>query len=457
MKPIEEMTIEELEISCGLVEVDEDVDEDNLRCWIDCANESINDFPIQNLPFGVFSRKETPNDHTIGVAIGDRIIDLKRAIKTKLLCDLPPEVQQALSKSTLNAFMAMGPKIWENTRYLLQRLMNEKSSILRDNEELRYMIMVPMTDVDMHLPFKIGDYTDFYTSENHARNVGKRFRPNNPLMPNFKHLPVAYHGRASSVVVSGTDIVRPKGQILESGAEAPVYKPSELLDYEIELGAVVGAGNPLGQPIAMADVADHLFGMVIINDWSARDVQKWEYQPLGPFNGKNFATSISPWVVTLEALKPYRVPGPPRKEGDPETLDYLKSEEDWALDITVEVYLSSEKMREQKMAPLLLSKGNFEGMYWTIAQMLVHHTSSGANLRTGDLLGSGTISGETDDSKGSLLEIVEPGSKGIELPDGTMRRALQDGDEVILRAYAYKEGKPRIGFGECRGIVVQPR
>ena len=314
--------------------------------------------------------------------------------------------------------------------------------------------MIPREAVDLLAPAVIGDYTDFYASVHHATNVGSMFRPDNPLMPNYKHLPVGYHGRSSSIVASGTPVRRPRGQTKADDAALPAYGPSRLLDYEMEMGFFVGPGNDLGRPIPMSRARSHIFGMVIVNDWSARDVQKWEYQPLGPFNAKNFATSISAWVVTMDALEPYRVAAPPRDEDDPPLVDYLKPVDDGAYDITVEVHLASQQMRERRMDPARISRGSFTDMYWTIEQMLVHHASTGCNFRPGDLLASGTVSGPAEDSRGCLLERTWRGQNPIKLPDGTERKFLADGDEVTMRAWCERQGAARIGFGDCRGVIV---
>ncbi|MEC7839514.1 MAG: fumarylacetoacetase [Chlamydiota bacterium] len=427
----------------------------NIHSWVEHANDPDCDFPIQNLPYGVFSRRESPLEKHIGVAIGNQIFDLNRAVDAGILQELTQEAKRALKENSLNSFMELGKESWQQTRETITSLLRTDSYQLRDSETLKKFLFVNIHEAIMHLPFKVGDYTDFYTSLHHATNVGKRFRPQNPLLPNFKHLPVGYHGRASSIVISDTPINRPYGQTKDPTENQPTFQPTKKLDYEMELGIVVGPGNEIGKRIKMEEASEHLFGMVILNDWSARDVQKWEYQPLGPFNSKNFATTISPWVVTIEALEPYKLPGPNRTENDPDILDYLKPIDDMALDITVEVWITSKKMRESAMKPILLSRTNFNSMYWTIAQMLVHHTSTGANMRPGDLFGSGTISGQEDGTKGCLLEIVEPGEDGILLSDGTRRIFLEDGDEIIMKAYSHKEGMPRIGFGECRGIVLE--
>ncbi len=425
----------------------------NLTSWIDVAPSS--DFTIQNLPYGIYRRAVGNDEPRIGVAIGDQILDIAGCIAENLLEGLAPETACALSASTLNNFFAQGPKAWRETRHAISSLLSRESATLRDNDQLQSKLLVPMSEADMLLPAAIGDYTDFYASIHHATNVGSMFRPDNPLLPNYKHLPVGYHGRASSIVPSGTDIRRPKGQTKADDAEFPTYGPCRLLDYELELGFFVGPGNEMGSPITMQDASSHIFGMVLLNDWSARDVQKWEYQPLGPFNAKNFATTISPWVVTLDALEPYRIPGPPpRGEGDPPIIDYLQPADDMGLDITVEAYLSSKQMREQGAESLRLSRGNFREMYWTIAQMLTHHASTGCNMRPGDLLGSGTISGPDEENRGCLLERTWRGQNPIPLPDGTQRKFLQDGDEVIIKAFCEKEGVARVGFGECRGVVL---
>jgi fumarylacetoacetase len=314
-----------------------------------------------------------------------------------------------------------------------------------------------MQDAVMMLPAQIGDYTDFYASIHHATRVGKLFRPGNPLLPNYKYVPIGYHGRASSIVVSGTEIHRPSGQIKNADA-APVYATSRSLDYELEIGAFIGPGNQMGQPIGISKSEEHVFGLCLVNDWSARDIQSWEYQPLGPFLAKSFATTISPWIVPMEALAPYRVAAAVRAVGDPAPLPYLSSEtaNHDGIDVTLEVFLQSGKMREARIAPDLVSRGNLRDLYWTIRQMVAHHSSNGCNLRTGDLLATGTISGPSEGSEGCLLEMKHR-SESLRLPDGETRVFLEDGDQVILRAHASKEGLPRIGFGECAGMIMGPR
>ncbi|HET7433625.1 MAG TPA: fumarylacetoacetase [Thermoanaerobaculia bacterium] len=386
------------------------------------------DFPIENLPFGVVSRD---GEAHICTAFEERILDLHACVRAGLL-DEP-----TLLEPLLNAFMAKNVTLAVKAR--IRELIANGAADAH---------MLPMRGAPMLLPVRIGDYTDFYASVHHATNVGSMFRPDNPLLPNYKWVPIGYHGRASSIVVSGTPVRRPNGQTRDDAEQPPVFGPSKRLDYEMELGVVIGRGNALGEPIAVGNALEHVFGFCLVNDWSARDIQTWEYQPLGPFLAKNFATSISPWIVTLDALKPFRTHAFQRGEGDPAPLPYLA--DDTGFDITVEVWLRTSKMSE----PQRLSRGNFRDMYWTVAQLVAHHTSNGCNLMPGDLLASGTISGTADDSRGSLLELAWRGTKPVELPDGETRKFLEDGDEVILRAYCEREGHARIGFGECRGTVA---
>ncbi|HEX2121147.1 MAG TPA: fumarylacetoacetase [Thermoanaerobaculia bacterium] len=385
------------------------------------------DFPIENLPFGVFRRD---GEAHICTAIEDRVLDLHTATREGLI-DEP-----ALLEPVLNPLMAKGAggAVRQRVRELL------------DGNVERHLL--PLRDAEMLLPARIGDYTDFYASVHHATNVGSMFRPDNPLLPNYKWLPIGYHGRSSSIVVSGTPVRRPRGQTRDDANAPPLFGPSKRLDYEMELGMFVGRGNALAEPIAVERAREHVFGFCLVNDWSARDIQTWEYQPLGPFLAKSFATSISPWIVTAEALEPFRVAAFMRAEGDPEPLPYLR--DDAGYDIHVEVWLRSAKMSE----PVRLSKGNFRDMYWTVAQLVAHHTSNGCNLQPGDLLASGTISGTSKESRGSLLELAWRGTEPVTLPTGETRKFLEDGDEVILRAYCEREGHPRIGFGECRGTIV---
>lgn len=415
--------------------------------WVESANDPETDFPLENLPFGVFSTGET--DRRIGVAIGDYVVDLKGFAE---LCPGVLPHDGALKEPTLRGLLELSSEELIGLKRVLRGLLNCEP----DDERLfeRRHLLLPVSSVQMHMPIEIGDYTDFYTSLAHATHVGKLFRPTDPLIPNFKHMPLGYHGRASSVMISGSSVHRPCGQLAPEGDLPARLAPVDRLDYEMELGVFVRKGNRQGTSIAIGDAAEHLFGLVILNDWSARDVQKWEYVPLGPFNAKNFATSISPWVVTLDALAPYRVQGPPRSEEDPQVLDYLKGDMMAGLNIVVEVSLLSQKMRQQGLAPCRISRGNFATQFWTFEQMLVHHTSTGCNMRPGDLIGSGTISEQSRNSRGCLLEFLLPDGEPIQLPDGTIRRFLLDGDEVIMRAHAELPGLPRIGFGECRGLVL---
>jgi fumarylacetoacetase len=425
----------------------------NLRSWVESANQQNTDFPIQNLPFGVFRRRESTESSRIGVAIGDQILDLTRCREIGLLEELPEKLQEACTAPNLNALMAMGSEAASTLRRCLSELLRYDEQTPPPEQE----ILIPMSEAELLLPATIGDYTDFYASIFHATNVGKLFRPDNPLLPNYKYVPIAYHGRASSIVPSGTSIKRPIGQRKKPEESTPSFEPSQLLDYELEVGFFVGAGNEQGQPIAIANAEEHIFGLCLVNDWSARDIQAWEYQPLGPFLAKSFATTISPWVVTLDALAPFRCPAFQRAELDPQPLPYLSSElnaSHGGIDLTVEVFVRSQQMRDRGMEPFRLSLGTFKQMYWTIAQMLAHHSSNGCNLRPGDLLASGTVSGAEAGSQGCLLEITQRGSKAIALPTGEVRSFLSDGDEVILRGYCEKDGYIRVGFGECRGVVL---
>ena len=425
----------------------------NLRSWVESANQKDTDFPIQNLPFGVFRRQGSAEPPRIGVAIGDQIVDLTRCSETGLLQELPQKLQQACTAPNLNPLMAMGTEASSALRRRLSELLRTDGSTPPPEGG----ILIPMSEAELLLPTTIGDYTDFYASIFHATNVGKLFRPDNPLLPNYKYVPIAYHGRASSIVPSNTPVKRPQGQRKRAEEATPTFGPSQLLDYELEVGFFVGAGNELGQPVAIANAEEHIFGLCLVNDWSARDIQAWEYQPLGPFLSKSFATTVSPWVVTLEALAPFRCPAFQRAEGDPLPLPYLSSSLDGSLggiDLTVEVLLRSQQMRDEGMQPFRLSLGSFQQMYWTLAQMLTHHSSNGCNLRSGDLLASGTVSGAEEGSQGCLLEITQRGSKPIELPTGEVRSFLSDSDEVILRGYCEKEGYAKVGFGECRSIVL---
>jgi fumarylacetoacetase len=420
------------------------------QSWIDSANEADCDFPLQNLPYGVARH----GDQTfIGVAIGDQILSLKACTRQGLLVSLPEPILNACEADLLNPLMSLGKGSWSALRNCLTELLDSD----RANETMQNRVarcLFAMQDATMLLPAQIGDYTDFYASIDHATRVGKLFRPDNPLLPNYKYVPIGYHGRTSSIVVSGTEICRPSGQIKSADLE-PVYAGSRSLDYELEIGAFIGPGNQMGQPIPIAEAEEHIFGLCLVNDWSARDIQSWEYQPLGPFLAKNFATSISPWVVPMDALAPYRMSARDRASGDPTQLPYLSSSTAVrdGIDVTLEVFLQSRKMGEEKLAPMLVSRGNLRDLYWTIRQLVTHHTSSGCNLRTGDILATGTLSGPNEGSEGCLLEMKHR-SEPLRLPSGETRMFLEDGDHVIFRAHASKEGLPRIGLGECTGTIV---
>src|SRR5688572_9939099 len=401
-----------------------------LRSWVASANAEDTDFPIQNLPFGVFSRKGQ-TDRRIGVAIGDQIIDVSECDKANVWGEAGREVARACTEPTLNRLAQSDPESLSNFRARLSEVLSgepDSSGI----KPLPDRSLIPMADVEMHMPFDIGDYTDFYASIYHATNVGKLFRPDNPLLPNYKYVPIGYHGRASSIVLSGTTVTRPRGQTVAPSSSVPSFGRSELLDYEAEVGFFVGKGNDLGDPVPIEKAEDHIFGVCLVNDWSARDIQAWEYQPLGPFLSKSFATTISPWIVTLEALAPFRCGAFERSEPDPRPLPYLLDEADQregGLAIDVEMHLRTAAMA----APARVSRASFRDSYWTPAQLVAHHTSNGCNLHAGDLLGSGTLSGASPDSLGSLMELTQGGKNPLALPGGESRRFLEDGDEAILR------------------------
>jgi fumarylacetoacetase len=412
---------------------------------VESANDPTTDFPIENLPFGVFRRRGNEDEPHIGLAIGDQIVDLDRCYDAGLLEAVDELAQAACTAPRLNELMVLGS---EASRAIRQTV----ASMLRTESMMRSEVephLVPMTNVAMLVPCTIGDYTDFYAGIHHATNVGSMFRPDNPLLPNYKYVPVGYHGRSSSIVISGTPFHRPSGQTRPDPDAPPLFGPTRRLDYEMEVGMFVGRGNELGDRVPVDAAEEHIFGLCLVNDWSARDIQTWEYQPLGPFLAKNFATTISPWVVTLDALEPFRVAPFTRPEDDPQPLPYLAGSTRGGIDIALEVWLETPHSKAVR-----LSRGSFRDMYWTIAQLLAHHTSNGCNLRPGDLLASGTVSGETRESRGSLLELSWGGKEPLALPSGEQRTFLEDGDKVIFRAYCERDGHPRIGFGECRGTVL---
>ena len=422
-----------------------------MRSWVQSANEPCTDFPLENLPYGVF---RLGHRTSIGSAIGDEIFDLRTCASEGLLKGLPSPLVDACTAQVLNPLMGLGPQAWSGLRREVQSLLREDKADSELQSRIEGML-IPMGAVEMQLPAQIGDYTDFYASIHHATRVGKLFRPDNPLLPNYKYVPIGYHGRASSIVVSGTEVRRPCGQTKPASASEPTFGASRSLDYELEVGIFVGSGNSLGEPIPTAEAEQHVFGLCLVNDWSARDIQSWEYQPLGPFLAKSFATTVSPWIVSMDALVPYRVPMTVRADGDPAPLPYLSGDGRslTGIDLLLEAFLESARMREEGIAPARLSTGNLRHLYWSIAQLLTHHASNGCNLRPGDLLATGTISGPEEGSEGCLLEMKHR-AEPVRLPTGETRTFLEDGDEVIFRGFCQRAGLPRIGFGECRGRVL---
>jgi fumarylacetoacetase len=432
----------------------------NAKSWVESANDPASGFPLQSLPFCAFVLPSfADKQQHLGVGIGDFILDLHDLTRAGHFPHHGDKLQIACRKPNLNALMSLANP---------GSLRLDLSMCLSDGYAFRTEVephLIPQSEVQFRNPVAVANYTDFYASIYHATNVGKLFRPDLPLLPNYKWIPIGYHGRASSLVVSGTDIRRPHGQIKSPANEIPTFAPSAQLDFELELAAYIGPGNPLGEPIPIDGHAirqlsahSHIFGYSLLNDWSARDIQSWEYQPLGPFLGKSFATTISPWVIAADALEPYRVPLNPRPASDPAPLPYL-AEPDWmaqksGLDIHLEAWLSTAQMRTASQAPIKLTTTNARHLYWSFGQMIAHHTSNGCNLQPGDLIASGTISGPTPDSLGSLLEITQRGQSPIHLPNGETRAFLEDGDEIILRGYCEREGFPRISFGECRGAIL---
>jgi fumarylacetoacetase len=422
-----------------------------LRSWVTSANDSTTGFPLENLPYGVF---RNGNRNAIGVAIGEQVLDLGGCARQGLLQELSAEAREACSQETLNALMSLGPESWSSVRRQITALLDADQAGGETQAKVQGLLS-PMQETEMQLPAEIGDYTDFYASIHHATRVGRLFRPDNPLLPNYKYVPIGYHGRASSIVVTGTDVRRPSGQTKSPSATVPGFGLSHSMDYELEVGMFVGPGNALGEPIPLGEAEAHIFGLCLLNDWSARDIQSWEYQPLGPFLAKSFATTISPWVVPLEALAPYRVPIADRPHGDPQPLPYLaaKDSAQAGIDLILEVLIQSKKMRKQRIPAVQLSKGNLCDLYWSLGQLLTHHASNGCNLRPGDLIATGTISGPEGGSEGCLLEMKHR-SQPVTLPTGEIRTFLENGDEVILRGHCARPGLPRIGFGDCIGKIV---
>ena len=417
------------------------------KSWVESANDPSCDFPIQNLPFGIFSDGLNATRRA-GVAIGDYIVDLA-ALDSAGLLTVPSSGagDSVFVRDALNDFIASGRDTWRSVRIQLSKLLSRDHATLRDDAELRSRALIRQADATLYLPVQIPGYTDFYSSKEHATNVGSMFRdPKNALLPNWLEIPIGYNGRASSVVVSGTPVRRPNGQLKLPDQERPVFGACRKLDIELETGFIVGRGNALGEPIRCGDAEDHIFGMVLLNDWSARDIQQWEYVPLGPFNSKGFATTISPWIVTLDALEPFRVAQPAQ---DPQPLDYLRHAGEHAFDISLEVLLKPHGAKEATT----IARTNFRHMYWTMAQQLAHHTVSGCNTRVGDLMGSGTISGPTDDSFGSLLELTWNGKNPLQLKEGGTRGFIEDGDELTLAGWCQGDGY-RVGFGKCVGEIL---
>ncbi len=412
-----------------------------LKSWIEVRPGS--DFPIQNIPFGIFQTDSIP--HHVATIIGNQVIDLVALNDLGYLNDLNLD-KTTLSQQYLNDFIAQGKAVTNAVRERLSDIFNIENKTLQENLDHRSQVLHDYDEVRMLLPVKVGDYTDFYSSREHATNVGTMFRdPENALLPNWLHLPVGYHGRASSIVVSGTPIRRPKGQQIPAGADQPIYGPCRLLDFELEMGFVIGKATNLGDSVSTDAAEDHIFGMCLFNDWSARDIQKWEYVPLGPFLGKSFASSISPWIVTLEALDPFRIPGPVQ---DPEVLPYLKYSGNKNYNINLEVMIQPEEGESKTVC-----RSNFQYMYWNMCQQLAHHTVNGCNINVGDMCASGTISGKSPDSYGSMLEISWKGTKPVPMPDGTERKFILDGDTVIMEGFAEKDGV-RIGFGGVTGKIL---
>ncbi|MEO8543818.1 MAG: fumarylacetoacetase [Burkholderiaceae bacterium] len=416
-----------------------DTHDASLRSWLDSANAADSDFPIQNLPLGRFRpHGDNTQPWRLGVAIGEQIVDLRLA--------------GLVTSHSVDALLAADA----SARQTLRRDLSEG---LRLGSALRARFesaLVQQSEVELGLPCDVRDYTDFYTSVHHATTIGKQFRPDNPLLPNYKWVPIGYHGRASSILPSGASFRRPNGQLKAPDADAPRLGPCARLDYELELGMIVGRGNGSGEPVPMAQAEDHVFGLALFNDWSARDIQGWEYQPLGPFLSKNFASTLSPWIITMEALAPYRAPFT-RPADDPQPLPYLDSPDNrahGAIDIELEVWLQTAQMRQHGFVGERLSCSNYKDAYWTLAQLVAHHTVNGCNLTSGDLMGSGTLSGPAPEQGGSLMELSQGGKRPIVFPNGESRSWLQDGDSIILRAYCQRDGFRRIGFGECRGTVL---
>jgi len=423
-----------------------------LTSWIASANNESTDFPIQNLPFAVFRRKGSNEEFRGGVAIGSQVLDLNVIASSNIFSGLAQDAVVAANASALNEFMGMGIEYWSALRLSLSKALrtgSEHQAILENS-------LIAQADIEFSMPCHIGDYTDFYTSIHHATAVGKLFRPDNPLLPNYKWVPIGYHGRASSIDVSGQEFHRPKGQTKAPDADVPSFGPAKRIDYELEMGIYLGKGNDLGDAISIQNAEDHVFGFCVFNDWSARDLQAWEYQPLGPFLAKNFASTVSPWIVTTEALAPYRTPWT-RDESEPQPLEYLdsaKNREQGSFDVTMDVQIETEKMRSEGTDASKVSQSSFKHSYWTVAQMVTHHTVNGCNFIPGDMLGSGTQSGPEHEEAGSLIELSRGGKESITLSNGEQRKFLEDGDKVIMRGWCEADGFARIGFGSVEGTIL---
>ena len=424
----------------------------NLTSWVESANIKGCDFPIQNLPFAEFRTKNTNEEFRGGVAIGDQVIDLAKLSHLNIFTGDAKTALDAASESTLNTFMGLGEQYWSALRLALSKALREGAKQQKEVQST----LIAQADIEFSLPCHIGDYTDFYTSIYHATAVGSLFRPDNPLLPNYKWVPIGYHGRSSSIDVSGQTFHRPKGQTKAPDADTPSFGPCKRLDYELELGIYLGKGNALGDAIAIENAENHVFGFCVFNDWSARDLQAWEYQPLGPFLAKNFASTVSPWIVTTEALAPFRTSWT-RDENDPQPMPYLESaanRKQGAFDIQMDVKIQTQKMRDENHQPTQVSASSFKHSYWTVAQMVTHHTVNGCNFMPGDMLGSGTQSGPTHEEAGSLLELSRGGKEKITLSNGEQRSFLEDGDNVIMRGWCEKPGYARIGFGSVESTVL---
>ena len=429
----------------------------DLESWVESAADPASDFPVQNLPLGVFRRPDAGEPWRLGMAIGSDVLDLAGAAHSGLLEGAASRAGSRCAAASLNGLLALEPIHWSALRLRASRLLRTDTPEGERARRLRLEVMVPQREIELGVPAHVGDYTDFYASLSHATNVGSMFRPDNPPLPNYKWVPIGYHGRSSSLVVSGTPVRRPSGQTSADGQGPPQFGPSSRMDYEVEVGFLIGTGNRLGEPVPISQAGQLIFGLCLLNDWSARDIQAWEYQPLGPFLSKSFATTLSPWVVMMEALAPYRTAAAARASEDPKPLPYLSDPADrseGAIGVQVEALLRTTSMRDQDVAPVPLSRSTLADLYWTPAQLVAHHTSNGCNLRPGDLLGSGTISGAARDTRGCLLELTSRGAEPLRLPGGDERRFLEDGDEVILRGWCARQGFARIGFGECSGVVL---